>query len=187
MVVLEVPESLSLKPKQTPKAPSNNSTATNSTDDTLTSAKIATPVPSVNNLAEVTVVAVEEGEGDSECEALRTEVEGMDLEEGINVEDLAVEEEDTDVVGMGEEDMVVVEEDMEEVVEEEEGDMVVGMEAMLDREEWVVEEEEEEGVVNLILLMILPIMRLLVETPPTSFMCRMYSPLSLFCGALTNG
>jgi hypothetical protein len=140
-------------------------------------------------LAEVTVVAVEEGEGDSECEALRTEVEGMDLEEGINVEDLAVEEEDTDVVGMGEEDMVVVEEDMVEVVEEEEGDMVVGMEDMLDREGWVVEEEEEEeeGVVNLILLMILPIMRLLVETPPTSFMCRMYSPLSLFCGALTNG
>src|SRR5271170_779882 len=113
MVVLEVLESLSLKPKQTPKAPSNNSTATNSTDDTLTSAKIATPVPSVNNSAEVTVVVVVVVEEDSECEALHTEVEDMDLEEGTNVEDLAVVEEDTDVVGMGEEDMVVVEgEDM---------------------------------------------------------------------------
>ena len=186
MVVPEVPELLSLKPKQTPKPPSNNSTATNSTDDTLTSEKIATPVPSVNNSAEVTVVVVEEEEEeDSECEALRTEVEDMDLEEGTNVEDLAVVEEDTDVVGMGEEDMVVVEEDMGVVVEEE-GDMVVGMEDMLDREGWV---EEEEGVVNLILLMILPIMHLLVETLPTSFMCRMYSPLSLVCfgGGLTNG
>ena len=185
MVVLEVLESLSLKPKQTPKAPSNNSTATNSTDDTLTSAKIATPVPSVNNSAEVTVVVVVVEE-DSECEALHTEVEDMDLEEGTNVEDLAVVEEDTDVVGMGEEDMVVVEGDMG-VVEEEEGDMVVGMEDMLDREGWV-EEEEEEGVVNLILLMILPIMHLLVENLPMSFMCRMYSPLScLFLGGLTNG
>src|SRR5277367_2928020 len=110
MVVPEVPESLSSKPKLTPKTPSNNSTATNSTDDTSMSAKIVTPVPNANNTAEAMVVEEE----DSESEGLLTEVEDMDSEEGINVGDLAVG--DTDEVDMAEVVMVVVEEE-EDMVE----------------------------------------------------------------------
>jgi hypothetical protein len=135
------------------------------------SAKIVTPVPNANNTAEAMVVEEE----DSECEGLRTEVEDMDSEEGINVEDLVVE--DTDEVDMVEEVMVVVEEEEEDMVEGE--DMVVRMEDMVGQEGWV----EEEVVVNLILLMISPIIQLLVESLPTRFMCRMYS-LPFYCGGL---
>jgi len=155
MVVPEVPESFSLKRKATPKPQSNNSTAWNSADDTLTSAKIVTPVPRVSNTEGMAAAA----EGVSECVGLPTEVEDMDSEGDTAV--VGLEGEVTDEEGMLEEDIAV--EDM----------VVEGMEGM-DREGgW----EEEKDIVNLTLLMILRIMLLRVGNLPTRFMCRMYLPL----------